>query len=553
MATSFVFDNKLIKLPGAYSTIKSAIKNPPLQATYGNILIIDNGSGAGYGGGSGISGSLASGLDSIYQFDNIDDFRNFTKGGYWWLLADPLFNPATGQNGVSKIYWAKAATTVAATITISPTGGGYAGGSIVLKVKDEGLIGNGSLSSGTLTKGYGWTLTAGTTDITKYILSFYVGTFKGLHTDSIAYDGIAQISCSPILIAKSPEFANISEAITWVNTDVTFNQYFTVSTSSVTGTGLLSAADLTLYTGTQVATGGTETYSTAALSTVLDSVVSLDYTFILSDKYGVTTPSTDNMKSTENGLMLAHISTQAKFEKFMFVGGGLDVTQFAQATLSSISGAQYFNTDKVVLVHGGVKKVSNLTGTGFRNFDSLYKTAVCLGRTAGLPPQVPLTFKDIAIDGEQHSLKTKEKVQALDAGVLATYWDSDFAKFTVLQDVNTIQQNKNLINPDGTSYSLQLRRITSQINKELIINAKTELLGQKFGVNRNTLSPTFLRDWTVRYLQSKVSTETVDNLIISFPADKVTVVRVQDAYQIKYQFSPNTEIRILLFTGVMID
>jgi hypothetical protein len=321
----------------------------------------------------------------------------------------------------------------------------------------------------------------------------------------------------------------------------------------VTGTGLLSAADLTLYTGTQVATGGTETYSTAALSTVLDSVVSLDYTFILSDKYGVTTPSTDNMKSTENGLMLAHIASQAKFEKFMFVGGGLDVTQFAQSTLSSISGAQYFNTEKVILVHGGIKKVSNLNGSGFRSFDSLYKTAIVLGRTAGLPPQVPLTFKNIAIDGELHQLKTKEKVQALDAGVLATYWDSDFGKFTVLQDVNTIQQNKNLINPDGTSYSLQLRRITSQINKELIQNAKTELLGQKFGVNRNTLSPAFLRDWVIGYLKSRTVTDQIDNLIISFPADKVTVTRVQDAYQVNYQFSPNTEIRILLFTGVMID
>src|ERR1035437_7479420 len=115
MATQFSFDDKFIEIPGTYSNIKSGIVNPPIALPFGNTLIIDTGSGAGYGGGAGIDGELASGKNSIYEFDNIEDFQNFQKGGYWWLLANPLFRPnGIASKGVSKIFWVKAATTTAA-------------------------------------------------------------------------------------------------------------------------------------------------------------------------------------------------------------------------------------------------------------------------------------------------------------------------------------------------------------------------------------------------------------------------------------------------------
>lgn len=544
MATKYFFQGKQIKLPGVYSTIKSGIKNVPVQASYGNILIIDNGLGAGYGGGSGIAGSLATGQDSVYQFDNIDDFRSFVKGGMFWLLAQPLFKPARGAQGVSKIYFAKAAATTTATLTFSPTGGGSAGGSFVLQTKDEGLVANGAQVSNVLTKGYCFTFQAGETDPTKFLLKYWVGNFKGLAADSIAYDEIPEANTKPTLLVKSPEFSNIQEVFDWAAIDSTLNSYFKVLTTTKTGTGAVTTADLSLITGNVLAVGGTETYSTANLSVVLDAVKDLDYTFVLCDKYG------DNAQGTENGMILSHILTDAKFDKFMVVAGGKDSTKFTQ-TNGSIPIANYFNSDRVIVPHGGVKKSSQATGTGFRVWDALYKAAVVLGRICGLQPQVPITFKSIDIDGEVHSLTDRQKELCLDEGVLVTYYDDDFQAFTILQGINSLQSNNNLVNNDASSYSIQLKRIVAQINKELVVNAKQELLSQPYGVNRNTLSPEYIRDWTIGYLKSRVATQQLDNLIISF--QDVSVVLDQDAYKVSYSVVPNSEITKVFFTGFLLN
>ena len=41
MATSFTFNGKVIKLPGAYSQIQAAVNNQPLDLSSGNVIIID--------------------------------------------------------------------------------------------------------------------------------------------------------------------------------------------------------------------------------------------------------------------------------------------------------------------------------------------------------------------------------------------------------------------------------------------------------------------------------------------------------------------------------
>ena len=74
MATTFNFNGQTIIIPGSYSTIKSGMKNPPIELSFGNILVIDTGSGAGYGGGAGVAGQYSQGKDSIYEFDNIGCF-----------------------------------------------------------------------------------------------------------------------------------------------------------------------------------------------------------------------------------------------------------------------------------------------------------------------------------------------------------------------------------------------------------------------------------------------------------------------------------------------
>lgn len=150
MATSVVFDGKTRTLPGVFSTIKSGIKNPSINSAFGNCLIIDTGSGAHFGGGSGIVGTFKSAKDSLYTFDNVRDFQRFVGGGLWWGLSAPIFNPGGGAtSGASSLTYVRAAITTPASISYTFTGGGPNGGTLVAQVRDEGDRGNGVLGDET--------------------------------------------------------------------------------------------------------------------------------------------------------------------------------------------------------------------------------------------------------------------------------------------------------------------------------------------------------------------------------------------------------------------
>ena len=550
MATKFFFDNKEVSLPGAYSTIKSVRTSPMITATYGRVLVIDNGQGAEWGGGSGISGDGASGADSVYRFTNLQEYQTFLKGGLFWKAAEALFKPAGSLNGVSEVIHVRAATTTKASMTFSPTGGGTAGGTFKVNTKDEGISANGFVT-GTgadmhLDKGYAFSVESGVKDTDKFIFKIWRGTWRGDHTDGIAYDEISKADTRPELIVSSPEFDNVQELIDWANSSNKFNVLFSLDdTSTVTGEGTVTTADLTDLDAYNLATGGTETYSSTSLDEVLETVQELDYSFLLSDQYG-----TNNYDSAQATKMFVHLKDEAKFMKFMFVGGGQDEDEWDTAD-GTIDIAKYFDDTHSIVVHGGVKKTSSVSPSGFRIWDSFVHTAYVLGRTAGLEPQVPVTNKWIDVDGVVHNMKKSDKELALEFGVITTQYNEYTQTFNVLQGVNTLQNNNNIVNPDATSFSIQMMRVVSQINRELVINASQQLLAEESGVNMNTLSKGTLENWTKNYLQTKVATEQQDNLIISYK--DVTVTQQEDSYFVNYKIVVNGEITKIFFTGFLLN
>jgi hypothetical protein len=544
MSTTFVFNGQTITIPGSYSTIKSGMKNPPIALPYGNVLVIDTGSGAGYGGGAGIAGEFATGKDSIYEFDNIFDFRDFAKGGLWWLLAQPLFRPTgLGVNGISKISYIKAAQTVAASIIFdfdnTDSNSVSSSSNLTIKVTDEGVIGNGVLVDGNLTKGYAAKLSAGILDTAAFVLTFYRGTYKGLDENNLPFDGISEANSTPIVVAKSPEFTNIQELIDWMAIDFSFNKNFKLESSSITGSGILAPEDLAYYSdfSNGLATGGTESYVSAQyLTDVLSAIADLDINFILADQYGV------NAQSNANYAILAHIKEVSKFKPELYVAGGDTVDTFESISLAA---ARYYNDDSVTVVHGGVKKQSK---QGLRKYNALYHATAVMAREAGLEPQVPITFKSLDFDGVQHSLNDKEVTKGLKAGVVMTRKEN--STFDIVKGVNSLQQNSFLVNDDGTTHSKQIKRITRQLNKEIIVRSKEDLLKNPNGTNRNTLSDTDLNAWTIGYLKSKQCTPDTDNLILNF--QDIVITRQGDGWFISYKFTPNSEISFLFYTGLII-
>lgn len=543
MATSFIFDGKKIKKPGVYSQIKSGIKNPPASLDFGNILILDTGIGASWGGGAGINGELESGKDAIYSFQDIASFRGFIQGGILWDLAEGLFRPAAlGTAGASNITVVRAAATTAATISYAFTGGATDGGDFEVKVKDEGLVGNGAEDANdNLTKGYAAQMKAGVIDTDKFVIEFYRSGFVGNDPDGDPYNTVAAADAPPELLARSIEFDNIQELIDWANSDFNFSQFFEVSTGTVEGSGDITTDDLTANLGFTLATGGTETYSSDALDDALDAVSDLTIDFILANDYGTTTDA----GSADNVRILAWIAEESKIKPDLYVGGGIDVSEFATSG-GSLETAAFFDSQYVTVVHGGIKK-NTATGTKIR--PSIYHVARVLGREAGLAPQVPLTFKNIRIDGLAHLLNDKEIVQGLDGGVLMTNLDA--GSFDIVKGINSLQRNDFLINEDGTTSSKQIRRVSRQINKELIFNIKRQLLKQPNGVNRNTLSSEDVQEYVKGYLRSISANTISDNLILGF--ENVTVSLNQDAYEVNYEIITNREISFVLLTGFIVE
>lgn len=541
MATPITVKGRVETRPGVYSEVKSGIQNPPLAFPYGNICIIDTGLASGYAAGAGVNGTLSQGQNSIYSFDNISEFRDFVKGGYLWLLAEPLFKPDGNRaNGVSKLYYVKAATTVHSEIAFVT-----ANGSFTFQTLDEGTGANGVLSSGNLSKGYACRLIAGRQDTSKFIVQFYLGTFKGLDSqnNNAPYDGISATVAIPKLVCESIEVSSISELVTWTSSSNTFIENFKLKSGFVVGN--LAPADLITYASLNLATGGTESYSASNFNNALTEVKELDNMFFLSTEYG------SNATSLNNTNLQDFVENQTKVQKYVVLGGGFDSSTFKGSGTTQTEGiVNYYNSDSIVVAHGGVKKVVR-GSSGFRTYDQLYFAALALGRICGLPPQVPVTLKTLGMDASVHPLKEEDQKFCLQKGILYNYYDYELTSFVLGQGINSLQNNNFLVNEDGTSFSIAVKRITSQLNQEIIYTAKRRFFGNNNGPTRATLTEDDIKAWLETFLKSKVASSLEDNLIIRYGNIQVSVN--QDNYFVSYEFVPNFEISKIVFTGIILD
>lgn len=544
MAVRHYFGNKSFLAPGAYSVIQAGFNSPGVDLSYGNILLIDTGSNTVFGGGAGINGELSNGKSAVYKFRGLREFQQFVQGGLHWKLGEPLFNPARNAQGVSSIYYVRAATTIAAKWDLA-FGTGANDATMTIKCLNEGTVGNGVLTGTALTKGYALNLIAGSIDSNKFQLEIWRGTYRG--TDSYngyAYDFVDEADSSEELILRSVEVASVAELITWLNSSPQFLQHFEITASTTNGTSAILAADLVTYTDFELAAGGTITFNAADLDDVLEAVDDLDYTFILCDDVG------DDATGTNNTKLLYHAQNESRFEKILAVTGGNDSTKFSAVATSghSFHTSNFFNTDNAFVVHGA-PKIS--TSKGLIKYPAIYKTALFLGRIAGVEPQTPGTFKDLNMQGEVHELTLREREDAIEAGIVTTYYDVDFKRYTVTQSVTSLQLNSALVNPDASTSEISIKRIALQLNKELVVNAKIRLLTNPTGVNLNTLTDQDLEDFAQGYLLRKVATPTDDNLIISF--QNIQISQDQDAKFVSYEFKPNYPVNKLFFTGFMLS
>ena len=572
MATSIVINGKETSIPGVYSSIKSGIQNPIAPTSYGNICIIDTGMGSGFAGGAGINGSQSSGKDSIYFLSNAAAYETFTKGGVYWDLSNLLFAPAGNNNsikGTSGVYFVKAATTTAAVkqITLSTQG-------IAFKTKNEGIACNAVYAGGNLSAGYALKVFASTVNPGKYFISFYTSTYRGDDVLPAAYtahgssmymqskvnllNGISDTKAVPTILCSSADFGSIAELVTWLDGSNDFNALFSYSLSlsmpdntyadsigpSLTPSAVpITPAEVTALNGYQSFMGATEVYSSASYDAVLSQINEMDNTFFIAPDFA------ENALSIYNTKLLYHINNVAKFEKFLYIGGGFSKGKFKGDSQSSINIATAYDSDRVQVIHGGYKENVSFSRTPLAR-SSFYAAVKMLGRVSGLVPYNSCTYKRIRVDGLIHNLSQDEQEMAIKAGVSYFINDPQLG-FCIAHDSNTLQKNTYLINEDASSYSHTEKRILAQISKLVVVEAKKAFYGREEGANRFNASSEDLIAWTRSFLDRYKVSDKADNYLLR--VGKITVVTEQDNARIDYESVPNGPINKMLFTNIILS
>lgn len=551
MPTIENFNGQQIVEPGAYSRITSAFNAPPVTGTYGVVVLVDTGSGAGFGWGAGVLGELSSDTDAAYFFDTSLDAKNAIRGGLLWDLMDYLWAPSNNGGGPTRLYLIKAAATTAPALSLAFNVGGTA----IIKARNEGVGGNGVLD-GTglvLIKGYGAKMRAGYGDNTKFVIDFYEGTYRGVDGNGVDFDTSA-VNVVNNIIATTPEMTSTDDFIYWMANDPVFIQYFKLITSPTAFQPFNNTDITTLGAAILLFTNGTTTYSSGAVDSALAAIEEIDSSLFLCDDYGVTAApnggqiavgANKGAESTANTKILSHILNNALYtDKIMFVGGGQTAAQFNTNNPSApgtVEVAQYYNSECVVVAHSDVKVPAKADYVS-----SLYHAAMICGRTAGLLPQVPLTFKDIRVTGVRHILKKAQRGQALQKGVCHLRKLPQLG-WAVNQGVNTLQVNSTLINSNGTTPEISIKRVKHQMNKELVQGAIIQFPGNNF----NNVEPADVKAYTESYLLARTAQKTADNMIISFK--NVVVTFANGNYNTKYCFVVNGPVNKLFFTGYMLD
>lgn len=535
MATVVNFHGKNYIEPGSYA---ATVYNPTSVvnvAEFGNVMIIDTGLSKNgtyeFAGGSGVHGELAQGLKSVYEFTNYEDFLSFMGGGLVGDIANKIFTPIDGAAGAPKLYYVRAATTKCATITLTIS----ASNALVLKCKNEGIVGNGVKVEEVLKVGYGAQIVNGDTPDT-FKIQVYRGSFMGVDEDGESFGAKSLADATPNLIAESGDLTTLQELYDWARNNKQMLSNFVIS---MTGEGAteLTEVEMVLATG-----GTTEFLSGTEYADVLEAIAELDITFFLCTNLNAADGK--GVEANTNGKLFTYLKQTAKFTEFMVVPGGEDDTDLFGKSNTSEAIAKYFNSGQVVCVHGA-PVVTRKDQNGTKQLHTIYLAAAIVGLNAGMAAQTPLTFKRVGYQSFAYDLKQREREKALQAGIMhvrnvSGYW-------CINQGITTLLDNKKTIADDGQSFELSVELIKAQLNKELILEGQTRFTGNTVA----QASPESVKNFTETKLSSLVAYPGNDNLLIIWK--NVKVVAKNSDYFITYDFVPNVPVNKTFFVGNILD
>lgn len=530
MAQSAVFGNRIIKLPGVYARVVSGVETEIPLSTYSNVLLIDAGAGKGFNSAKGIVGY---GRECIYSLSQ-DQANFYIKGGPLVPVLEKLWNPAVGAEGIGVLNMIKAATSQPATIQgeISMFGGAITMSSVT--TVEEGKICNTVKSEGDnpeLKTGY-ILRSVWDSKLNKGYVEIIQGTYEGVNLGGFVI-GQTEENSHPKTIFRSKKCSTPKELATSLSNSLDFKALVIAKDIAYSGDGNTWT---TKENNEFEFEGGDDQYA-ISLVDILPASTDVDYSVVL-----VCTDE-ENGTTTKQQTMIEEV--KAYFEdadKFI-----RQAVAYEEDKSLAITQAQFYDSERVIVTSGICKKTSRNSPTGFITQDNMVTAAVCLGRIFGLSPEIAGTMKTLNIDGMEVEPTSTDLEDMLDNGVISPYYDSDFGSYCLSQVCNSLQANTQLINPDCTTYSVQVMRILGQVIKNLQQQAKLDFWGGNKGVNKGTLSDAYVKEWTQTLLDklTVAPNKTENNYLLGYEVTKVETV--DDTKRVYLAVTVNGEITKIFF------
>jgi hypothetical protein len=358
-----------------------------------------------------------------------------------------------------------------------------------------------------------------------YKTQFYKSTYAGYdNSNNTEYEYSVENSV-PLLIAESKNYTSLQGLISWAKKNTNFQQYFelvddTEGVDGVFGFGTIPNG------GFLVSEGGTENYDLSLLDSILENINRTDCEFIL------TTEGFSNALSPSNIKINNWVRNESRYLRQHIVAGGTFLGEWD--TTKEIS--QDYDNDVTQVVFGGFSIKKN-------TYDSQSMAFIYTGRMGGILPENPTTRKTIGVDKLVSNLTDKQLEEALEFGVIVMEYNLDAKAIVVLQGVNTLQDNDVLANEDGSTFSVQLKRLDAYVNKYLMVSANKKLLLNEQGANKRNLNVAVLK----KFAENELADLVLDNKILSYR--NVLASIDQDNAFITYEFEANTEITKIFITG----
>ena len=434
--------------------------------------------------------------DMIYEFNTLNSLRLFCTGGILWDLAWHLYNPIDGAPGANNVSILKASEACQSSLTMT-----FASGKrLTEKTFDEGTCANGDITTvaSQLSTGYAKKLIAGTVDTTKFKFQYFKGKYKGVDGNGYLYENktLSAAAAAPTLLFETTEFTDLSEFITFTKTSTVYKTYFEIDTTNSDTSGVLSAGDVTFNAGFNVFAGGSETYSSDALSNVLSELKEYKYSFHLSLDSG------DNAWANNNIAILSFLTNNKKGGKPTLHIGGQDIKEKRGNYLSidsttSAGAAVQLNSAYATIYHGGDYMPDSQIPANLKPISAIYTAAKCVGRRAGMEPMDSMTYKairsykpqDIINDEKADEFGNIGREDLIQLGVLHVKKDPDVGVVINL-DINTLQKDANLNyqTEDEGGNAISYENNSMQIKQELINLTIAEFKPRVIGKRSNEIT-----------------------------------------------------------------